>query len=294
MSDQSKQKVSRLPITKTYKVYINGKFARTESGRYYSLAGSRGDFAGNICLCSRKDFRNAVVAARAATSVWAHNSAYLRGQILYRMAEMLEGRHEQFVSELAGTGMTPRAAARETSAAVDRLVYYAGWSDKYQQVFSSVNPVSSDHLNFSMLDPMGVVAILAPEESALLGLVSAIAPAMAGGNACVVLASHGRPAAAMSFCEVLHASDVPAGVVNLLTGRRKDLLQSFASHMDANAAGCYGHDGAEKKTVQENAALNVKRTILRCDTDFHSPSSQGPYHILDTQEIKTTWHPVGI
>jgi len=294
MTDKAKSTSQRLPVAKTYKIYVNGKFPRTESGRTYPVSGSNGDPGANMCLCSRKDFRDAVVAARAAISGWSGSSAYLRGQILYRIAEMLEGRSEQFVSELAGAGRARRIAAKEVSSSIDRLVYYAGWADKYQQIFSSVNPVSSSHFNFSMLEPTGVVTIIAPEESALLGLVSAVAPVIAGGNTCVVLCSYSMPTSAISFGEVLHASDVPAGVVNLLTGQRDELLEHMASHMDVNAAVYHGEDPGEMQTLQELAALNVKRAIIRSETDFRKPSAQGPYLILDTQEVKTTWHPIGI
>src|SRR4051812_17137668 len=178
----------RLSVLKTYKIYINGKFPRTESGRYYLLKSSKGEAIANVCLCSRKDFRDSVVAARAAQPAWAGKSAYNRSQILYRIAEMLEGRAPQFVAELQLTGATASAAAREVTQSIDRLLYYAGWSDKYQQVFSSVTPVSSSHFNFSVLEPTGVVSILSPEDSPLLGLVSVIAPTIAGGNSCIALA----------------------------------------------------------------------------------------------------------
>jgi acyl-CoA reductase-like NAD-dependent aldehyde dehydrogenase len=294
MTDKAKSTSQRLPVAKTYKIYVNGKFPRTESGRTYSLAGSNGVPGANMSLCSRKDFRDAVVAARAAVSGWSGSSAYLRGQILYRIAEMLEGRSEQFVLELVRTGLTKRVAAKEVAGSIDRLVYYAGWSDKYQQVFSSVNPVSSSHFNFSMLEPTGVVSVAAPEESALLGLVSVVAPVIAGGNTCVVLSSYSKATCAISFGEVLHASDVPAGVVNLLTGQREELLEHFASHMDVNAVIYCGEDPNEVKALQEHASLNVKRAIIRPESDFRSRSAQGPYLILDTQEVKTTWHPIGV
>ena len=226
---------TRVPVAKTYKIYVGGKFPRTESGRYFALQDRKGNVVANVCRGSRKDFRNAVVAARKAQTGWAAASAYLRGQILYRIGEMLEGRREQFIAELIVQGATPASAAREVDAATDRLVYYAGWADKYQQVFSAVNPVSSSHFNFSVLEPMGVVGILAPDDSGLLGLVSNIAPAIAGGNTCVVLASELMPLCAVSFAEVPHASDVPGGVVNILTGYREELSPQFASHMDVNA-----------------------------------------------------------
>ncbi|MDH5456184.1 MAG: aldehyde dehydrogenase family protein, partial [Gammaproteobacteria bacterium] len=185
--------MTRIPVAKTYKIYIGGKFPRTESGRYFPLEDRNGEVIANMCRGSRKDFRNAVVAARGAQAGWAKASAYLRGQILYRIAEMLEGRRDQFIGELKLQGATQRAAEQEVDLSIDRLIYFAGWADKYQQVFSAVNPVSSAHFNFSVLEPTGVVSILAPDDSSLLGLVSNIAPAIAGGNSCVVLASESKP-----------------------------------------------------------------------------------------------------
>ncbi|MGB5344957.1 MAG: aldehyde dehydrogenase family protein, partial [Woeseia sp.] len=197
-------KAARIPVAKTYKIYIGGKFPRTESGRYYELLDKQGNLLANVCRSSRKDFRNAVVAARAAESGWSSASAYLRGQILYRIGEMLEGRRAQFIAELSLQGKPAKAAEAEVDAAIDRLIYYAGWADKYQQIFSSVNPVASSHFNFSVLEATGVVSILAPEDSGLLGLVSVIAPCIVGGNTCVVLASESLPLTAVSFAEVLH------------------------------------------------------------------------------------------
>ena len=284
---------SRVPVAKTYKIYIDGKFPRTESGRYFVLENSDGDVIANICRGSRKDFRNSVVAARAAFASWSGASAYLRGQILYRIAEMLEGRSDQFVTELMLQGETKRHAQKEVAASIDRLIYYAGWSDKYQQIFSSVNPVSSSHFNFSVLESTGVVAVLAPDDSGLLGLVSNIAPVIVGGNTCVVLASEGLPLCAVTFAEVLHASDVPAGVVNILTGFRKELTQQFASHMDVNAVVYCDGDADVAKDIQDQAAENIKRVVDRVDTDWDNDAAQNPYLIKQTQETKTTWHPIG-
>ena len=284
---------SRVPVAKTYKIYIDGKFPRTESGRYFALENADGDVIANICRGSRKDFRNSVVAARTAFAGWSAASAYLRGQILYRIAEMLEGRSEQFVAELVLQGESKRRAQKEVEASIDRLIYYAGWSDKYQQIFSSVNPVSSSHFNFSVLEPTGVVAVLAPDDSGLLGLVSNIAPVIVGGNTCVVLASEQMPLCAVSFAEVLHASDVPAGVVNILTGFREELTEHFASHMDVNAVVYCDGDSDDAKEIQEQAADNIKRVIDRVDTDWGDESAQNPYLIKQTQETKTTWHPIG-
>ncbi len=289
MSDQAQ----RLPVAKTYKIYIDGKFPRTESGRYFTLENKKGAVIANICRGSRKDFRNSVVAARKAQTGWAKASAYLRGQIIYRIAEMLEGRKEQFVAELVLQGNARRAAEREVDASIDRLIYYAGWADKYQQVFSAVNPVSSSHFNFSVLEPTGVVSLIAPDDSGLIGLISNITPAIVGGNTCVVLASEQQPLCAVSFAEVLHASDVPAGVVNILTGFRSELTEQFASHMDVNAiAYC---DGGKKAatTIQELAAENIKHAISRQDINWLSDEAASPYQIRETQEVKTTWHPIG-
>jgi len=284
---------NRLPVAKTYKIFIGGKFPRTESGRYFALKNKKGAVIANMCRGSRKDFRNSVVAARQAQAGWAGASAYLRGQILYRIAEMLEGRKEQFIAELVLQGNARRAAEREVDEAIDRLIYYAGWADKYQQLFSAVNPVSSSHFNFSVLEPTGVVAMIAPDNSGLIGLVSNIAPVIVGGNACVVLASEEQPLCAVSFAEVLHASDVPAGVVNILTGFRSELTEQFASHMDVNAV--VYCDGGRKaaRTIQTLAADNIKRVISRQRVNWMSGDSASPYEIRDTQEVKTTWHPIG-
>ena len=284
---------SRVPVEKTYKIYIDGKFPRTESGRYYPLTQNDGTVIANICRSSRKDFRNAMVAARGALSNWAGASAYLRGQILYRIAEMLEGRQDQFIAELQRQGLAKKKAQKEVGTAVDRLVYYAGWADKYQQIFSAVNPVNSSHFNFSLLEPTGVVTIIAPETPSLLGLVSNIAPTVVGGNTCVVLASEQLPLTAISFAEVLHSSDVPGGVINILTGFRDELTEHFASHMDANAIVFCQDDKQHAKDIQEQAAGNIKRVVARTRLDWRSETAQTPYLIADTQETKTTWHPVG-
>lgn len=284
---------ARIPVAKTWKLYVDGKFPRSESGRYYPLQGKRDAVIANVCRSSRKDFRDAVVAARTASGAWSQASAYLRAQILYRAAEMLEGRREQFAAELTLQGVAPANASSEVTAAIDRLVYYAGWADKYQQVFSAVNPVSTSHFNFSVLEPTGVVAIIAPESSGLLGLVSNVAPAVAGGNTCVVLASESLPLSAISFAEVLQASDFPPGVINVLTGLREELIEQFASHMDVNAVVYCDADAAAARKIQELAADNIKRVILRARSDWGSDAAQSPYAISDTQETKTTWHPIG-
>ncbi|MFZ9051929.1 MAG: aldehyde dehydrogenase family protein [Woeseiaceae bacterium] len=287
-------KSKRVPVAKTYKIYIDGKFPRTESGRYFALEDKKGAVMANVCRGSRKDFRNAVVAARKAQPGWAKASAYLRGQILYRIAEMLEGRREQFVAELRAQGVANRAAEKEVDTSIDRLIYFAGWADKYQQIFSAVNPVSSSHFNFSVLEPTGVVSVLAPDDSGLIGLVSNIAPAIVGGNSCVVLASESMPLCAVSFAEVLHASDVPGGVVNILTGFRSELTEQFASHMDVNAVVYCDADKKTAAAVQVAAADNIKRVISRVRIQWLDASAQHPYLIRDTQEVKTTWHPIGV
>lgn len=285
----------RLPVLKTYKIFIGGKFPRTESGRYYLLKDRDGQPLANICDCTRKDFRDAVLAARGAQGPWANRSAFNRGQILYRIAEMLEGRSAQFIEELVATGQTAAAAKLEVQTSIDRWLYYAGWADKYQQVFSSVNPVSSSHFNFSVLEPTGVVAIVAPEDTGLIGLTSVLAPAIVGGNTAIALASHARPLAAITLAEVLATSDLPGGVINLLTGRRSELVDHFASHMDVNAiVHCAIDDADEKRNVAIRSAGNVKRVVSYDRDNWLTESAQSPYMILDTQEVKTTWHPIGV
>ena len=228
-------KTSRIPVNKTYKLYIGGKFPRTESGRYFKLQNSSGEVIANVCRGSKKDIRDAVVAARKGFQEWSKKTAYNTGQILYRIAETLEGRKAQFTETLCLQGMKPAAAFNEVTEAIDRIVYYAGWCDKYRQIFSTVNPVESSHFNFSYPEPTGVVTIIAPEESGLLGLVSSIMPALAGGNAVVVCASSRFPLTAIEFAEVIHASDVPGGAINLITGFRKELIAGMSNHMDVNA-----------------------------------------------------------
>jgi acyl-CoA reductase-like NAD-dependent aldehyde dehydrogenase len=291
-SNRSDAAGQRVPVAKTYKLYIDGKFPRSESGRYYPLQNGARQVIANVCLGSRKDFRDAVVAARAALAGWSESSAYLRGQILYRAAEMLEGRRAQFIQELQSEGVAQVAAEKEVTLSIDRLVYYAGWADKYQQLFSCVNPVSTSHFNFSVLEPTGVVAILAPRSPGLLGLISNVAPAVAGGNTCVVLASESQPLSAVSFAEVLQASDFPAGVVNILTGHVAELAEQFGTHMDVNAAVYCGADAAVARQLQERGAQNIKRVFVR-DENWLDADAQNPYLITDTQETKTTWHPVG-
>ncbi len=282
---------NRLSVQKTYKLYIGGKFPRTESGRYYEQKDASGNLLANMCLGSRKDFRNAVVAARAAFGGWAAKSAFNRSQILYRIAEMLEGRRAQFVEELTLMGSSKSEASIEVDQSVDRLIYYAGWCDKYMQVYSAVNPVASSHFNFTVPEPTGVVAAFAPE-SGLLGLVSVIAPIISGGNSVIVLASEQKSLCAISFAEVINSSDVPGGVVNLLTGKEEELYEHVSKHMDVNAVVYCGDTAEHLKAIQINAADNVKRVISYMKVDWKSEKGQSPYYIVDNQESKTTWHPI--
>jgi acyl-CoA reductase-like NAD-dependent aldehyde dehydrogenase len=283
--------MERIPVLKTYKIYIGGQFPRTESGRYYELKDKSKKLIANMCLSSRKDLRNAVTAARSAFSGWSGKTAFNRSQILYRIAEMLEGRKAQLKEELILQGSNAKQAEAEVALSIDRLIYYAGWCDKYSALFSSVNPVASSHFNFSVPEPTGVVTIIAPEDSSLLGLISVIAPVIAGGNTCVVLASEMKPLCAITFSEILATSDLPAGVVNILTGTTKELLEHFASHMDVNAIVYCRKDKAEIKSIGEHASLNVKRTFY-WTKDWAKDENQNPYLILDLQETKTTWHPI--
>ncbi|MDP6909153.1 MAG: aldehyde dehydrogenase family protein [Flavobacteriales bacterium] len=280
--------MSRLAVNKTYKIYIGGKFPRTESGRFYPVELKDGTVT-NICLGSRKDLRNAVVAARNAFGGWSSTAAFNRSQILYRIAEMLEGRKVQFIEELMAVGASKSSANKEVEAAIDRCVYFAGWCDKYTQLFGSVNPVASSHFNFSVQEPTGVVTIIAPESPSLLGLVSCIMPVIAGGNTCVVLASENSPHVAVTFAEVLNSSDVPGGVVNILTGKEDELAEHFSSHMDVNAM-IYCRD-KHVEMIQENASLNVKRVSDWSGKDWYK-DGEDPYLLLETQEVKTTWHPI--
>lgn len=283
--------MARLNVLKTYKIYIGGQFPRTESGRYYELLNKKSETIANVCLSSRKDFRNAVVAARSAFGGWSGRAAFNRSQILYRIAEMLEGRRTQFVEELVLQGVSKAVAEKEVLQSIDRLVYYAGWCDKYSALFSSVNPVASSHFNFSVPEPTGVVSVIAPENSGLLGLVSVVAPIICGGNTCVVLASNSLPLSAVTFAEVLATSDLPGGVVNILTGTSKELHSHFSSHMDVNAIVNCRENKEEAKVIAENASLNVKRSFS-WTRDWTKEENQDPYLILDLQEIKTTWHPI--
>ena len=283
--------MSRLEVLKTYKIFIGGQFPRTESGRYYKPLDSKGKALANICLSSRKDVRNAVVAARKAFGAWSERAAFNRGQILYRIAEMLEGRQAQFVDELMRQDSSKVAATNEVNLSIDRIVYYAGWCDKYNQVLSSVNPVSSSHFNFSSLEPMGVVGIVAEQSTSLIGLVSLILPAICGGNSTVVLASEKLPLCAVTFGEVIHSSDVPAGVINILTGSTDEMAPILASHMDVNALIT---SNLETKLSNKLALLSVDNLKRKFDYEENwvEKEKQALHYISDLQEIKTTWHPI--
>lgn len=282
----------RLEVLKTYKIYVGGQFPRTESGRYYLATNSKNEKLANVCLGSRKDFRDAVVAARNAFGGWSARAAFNRGQILYRIAEMLEGRKAQFIDELMKQDSTNAQAEKEVNLAIDRLIYYSGWCDKFQQLYSSVNPVASSHFNFSVPEPTGVVAAIAPQNDSLIGLVSLIAPIIAGGNTCILLASNTKPLCAVTFAEVLNSSDLPGGVVNILTGKVSELAPFFADHMDVNATAYCEADSATQQMIKEKSALNVKRILLYDKVQWAGDAAQSPYFIMDFQEIKTTWHPI--
>jgi acyl-CoA reductase-like NAD-dependent aldehyde dehydrogenase len=287
----------RLAVRKTYKLYINGEFPRTESGRYYAVTGKGGELLANACRGSRKDLRNAVAAARKAVGGWGAKTAYNRGQILYRIAEVCESRAAELADELRRQGSAAADARREVEAVIDRWIYYAGWSDKYTQLFGSVNPVAGPYYNFTVPEPTGVVGVIAPEEPALLGLVSRIAPAIVGGNTVVAVTSEKQPLAAITLGEVFETSDVPAGVINLLSGIKSELVPWMAAHMDVNALDTTGVDAQAIATVQKTAAENVKR-IVHFDAAAigwdDARRSQGPYAIFDFQESKTVWHPIGM
>ena len=282
----------RLEVLKTYKIFIGGKYPRTESGRYYIAENKKGDKLANVCLSSRKDFRDAVIAARSAFNDWGSRTAFNRSQILYRIAEILEGRKAQFIDELMKQDSTKEQAEIEVSQAIERLIYYAGWCDKFQQLFSTVNPVASSHFNFSAPEPTGVVSIIAPQNNSLIGLVSVIAPIIAGGNTCVVLASASKPLCAVTFAEVLGTSDVPGGTINILTGKPGELLSWFSDHMDVNAIVFCENDKEAILKIQQKATLNLKRILLWNNYNWLLETAQNPYLINDAQEIKTTWHPI--
>jgi acyl-CoA reductase-like NAD-dependent aldehyde dehydrogenase len=287
----------RLNVRKTYKLYINGEFPRTESGRYYPILTKGGELLANACRGSRKDLRNAVQAARKAQPGWAGKTAYNRGQILYRIAEVCESRAAELTDELRRQGASATDARKEVDRVIDRWVYYAGWSDKYPQVFGSVNPVAGPYYNFTVPEPTGVVGVIAPEEPSLLGLVSRIAPAIVGGNTVVAITSESKPLAAITFGECLETSDVPGGVVNLISGIKSELVSWLTAHMDVNAIDATGVKPDGLATVQKTAAENVKRYVHFDGEKIgwtDERLSQSPYAIFDFQEMKTVWHPVGM
>jgi len=265
--------MSRLPVKKTYKLYVGGEFPRSESGRTYEAQGA------NVARASRKDVRDAVRAARGAFPKWAGMTAYNRGQVLYRIAEMMEARRSEFAELCSG--------ANEVDRAIDRFVWYAGWADKLGQILGSSNPVAGPYFNFTIPEPTGVVGVVAPDEPPLAGFVSRIAPAIVGGNATVVLASETSPLAAVELAEVLATSDVPGGVVNVLTGHRDELAPVLAGHMDVNALDIGGADG-QSEELERLAADNVKRVVRG------GPDAESPWEIASFLELKTVWHPIGV
>lgn len=289
--------MARLNVRKTYKLYIGGEFPRTESGRFYAVRGKGGELLANACRGSRKDLRNAVVAARKALPAWSGRTGYNRGQILYRIAEVCESRAAELADELRRQGSTAAEARREVESVIDRWVYYAGWSDKYPQIFGSVNPVAGPYYNFTVPEPTGVVGVVAPEEPSLLGLVSRIAPVIVGGNTVLAITSETRPLATITLAEVFETSDVPGGVINLLSGLKSELVPWLAAHMDVNAIDTTGVPAEAIPAVQKTAAENVKRVIHYDAAKLgwaDARRSQSPYAILDFQESKTVWHPMGM
>jgi aldehyde dehydrogenase (NAD+) len=285
--------VSHLAVSKTYKLFIGGAFPRSESGRSYSVQDAAGDFLANAALASRKDVRDAVVAARKGFGSWSKATAYNRGQVIYRVAEMLEGRSREFAELIThSTGAGTADAAAEVEAAIDRLVHYAGWTDKLAAVLGSANPVSSPYFSYSAPEPTGVVGVLAPPGSPLLGLVSVIAPVIAGGNACVVIATEQDPCVAISFAEVVATSDVPGGVINILTGRTAELAPHLAAHADVNALDLTGADPDLRLPLEQAASETVKRVYVPKGTpDF--AAAPGIARLRAFLEIKTVWHPTG-
>jgi acyl-CoA reductase-like NAD-dependent aldehyde dehydrogenase len=283
---------ARIAVRKTYKLYIGGAFPRSESGRSYLVTDHKGGFAANAAMASRKDARDAVAAARKALGGWSAATAYNRGQVLYRVAELLEGRRAQFVAEVrAAEGLGPRRAEALVDAAIDRWVWYAGWADKIAQVRGATNPVAGPYFNFSLPEPTGVVAVIAPEASSLLGFVSVVAPAVVSGNTVVALASERFPLPAVTLSEVLATSDVPGGVINVLTGRTAEIAPWLASHMDVNAIDLSGAPEPLADDLAVAAADNLKRVVRLGDQDWAEPP--GLERMLAYLETKTVWHPAG-
>ncbi|TXJ74829.1 aldehyde dehydrogenase family protein [Streptomyces lavendulae] len=283
---------ARLSVFKTYKLYVGGKFPRSESGRVYEVTDPKNNWLANAPLSSRKDARDAVVAARKAFGGWSGATAYNRGQVLYRVAEMLEGRREQFVREVAeAEGLSKSKAAAVVDAAIDRWVWYAGWTDKIAQVVGGANPVAGPFFNLSSPEPTGVVAVLAPQESSFLGLVSVLAPVIATGNTAVVIAAEKAPLPALSLAEVLATSDVPGGVVNILSGHPSEIAPSLAAHQDVNAIDLAGADEELAKELEIAAADNLKRVLRPRDVDF--TATPGTERLTAFLETKTVWHTTG-
>ena len=281
----------RIKVLKTYKIFIDGKFPRTESGRYTQLKKDNLTIA-NVCLSSRKDLRNAVLSARNAFESWSSKSAYNRSQILYRIAEMMEGNKNQFIEELILQGEDSNKSILEIDQSIDRIIYFAGWPDKINPIFGSVNPVASSHFNFTILEPMGVVGIIAPEENSLLGLVSSIIPVILSGNTCVAIASEKLPLCAISLAEVISNSDVPNGVVNIITGSKDELAPHLAQHMDVNALGIKIDNKELKNKMFFQASNNLKRVVDVSKYKIEDSSFESPYIIKKFMEAKTTWHPI--
>ncbi len=292
----------RIEVRKTYKLYIGGAFPRSESGRSYLVTGSDGSPLANACRASRKDLRDAVRAARKAQPGWAEKTAMNRGQILYRVAELMEGRRDQFVAEVAAAeGLRDAKAAAVVERAIDRWVWYAGWADKIAQILGSSNPVAAPYFNFTIPEPTGVVGVVAPETSSLLGLVSRLAPPLVSGNSVVLLASESRPLPAVTLTEVLATSDVPGGVVNVLTGRRSELVPVMAAHVDVDALDTWGVPDAMRLETEQLAADDIKRLSRRGTTVdearfdwLDDRAAERPEWIAAFLEMKTVWHPIGV
>jgi len=285
----------RLAVRKTYKLYVNGAFPRSESGRTYEVTDTKGHFLANAAWASRKDARDAVVAARAAVPKWSAMTAYNRGQVLYRVAEVMEGRHVQFCEEVAtGEGLSASKARAAVEAAIDRWVWYAGWTDKLAAVVGGANPVAGPYFDFSMPEPTGVVAVLAPQQSSLLGLVSVLAPVLAGGNTAVVVTSKERPLPAVTLGEVLATSDVPGGVVNVLTGDAAELGPWLAEHADVDAIDLCGAPASRAMELEREAAGTVKRVLRPQHPESDWTADPGLSRMTPFLETKTVWHPIGV
>jgi acyl-CoA reductase-like NAD-dependent aldehyde dehydrogenase len=297
MATENGSAYERLPVYKTRKLYVGGGFPRTESGRYITATDHRGEFVANVCRASRKDFRDAVVEAREAQQGWASRSAFNRGQILYRIGEMLESRRAAFADELVEiAGYERDEAEAELDVAIDRLLWYAGWSDKFAQVFGSVNPVASSHFDFSVPEPTGVVTAFCPENVPLLGLVSCLAPITVTGNTVILIVDNEAPTLALDFAEVLDTSDVPGGVVNILTGQREELREHVGGHRDVDAILSVGASTEERTILEREGAESVTRLEFWDDRPaaaWRAEESQSPYQMTPFVEFKTTWHPVG-